>query len=193
MPIFIFISIILSLLGQTQPSFAVSALLPALSVEKIQQGELLDKAKTATLDDFFESWMDRNPNKATEGCWFILYQNDAFIYWGWSSFKILMGSNPTVKEFFQTPHKDIKEKFPNYETVHGNSIRDKLVEVIRKSIPKKAKIIVELGFKASLIDETIVIRTPCSIKHQTESKIHKANYNVILNKNTLALIKLEPI
>jgi len=193
MPIFVFISFFLSLLGQPQSSFGVSPSPPALSVEKIQQGELLDKAKAATLEEFFESWMDRNPKKATEGCWFVLYQNDEFLYWGWSSFKILMSSKPTVKEFFKTPQKDIKAKFPNYETVHGNSIRDKLVEVITKSIPKKAKIIVELGFKASLIEETIVIQTPCSIKHLNESKIHKANYNIILNKNTLELIKLEPI
>lgn len=185
MPTF-FITFLLLFLSFPSPA------LPAYPISKIEQGELLDKAKSANLEDFFERWMDRNAKKATEGSWIILYKNDEFLYWGWTTFKILMGSNPTVKEFFKTPMGDIQTKFPNYEEVHGNSIREKLEQVITKSLVQKAKVTVLLGFKAQLIDETIVIQTPCTIKVRGENA-EKAEYNVILNRDNLDLIKLEPL
>lgn len=185
--------LIITILFFTISLAVASATPPPLSVKKIQNGELLHKAKAASLEDFFESWMDRNPKKAMEGQWFILYQNEEFLYWGWSTFKSLLSPDPTVKEFFKTPLKDVQERFPNYEEVHGNSIRDKLEEVIKKSIAKNAKITITLGFKATLIEETIVIQTPCTIRHIGDTQSQKVEYNVILDKNTLDLIKLEPI
>ncbi|WMX15487.1 MULTISPECIES: hypothetical protein [unclassified Aureispira] len=166
--------------------------LPTYPVNKIQQGELLNKAKASSLDDFFESWMDRNVKKAMEGSWIVLYKNEEFLYWGWTTFESMVSANPTVKEFFKTPMADIQAKFPNYESVHGNSIREKLEIVIAKSIPQKATVTVILGFKVQLIDETLVIQTPCTIKIPGEDS-EKANYNVILNRDTLDLIKLEPL
>ncbi|BDS14939.1 hypothetical protein [Aureispira anguillae] len=184
-------TLVITLLLLSLP-FSNPASPPAFSIAKIEQGELLDKAKAATLEVFFESWMDRNAKKATDGSWIILYKNDEFLYWGWTSFKILMSANPTVKEFFKTPMVDIQEKFPNYEEVHGNSIREKLEAVITKSVVQQAKVTVKLGFKAQLIGETIVIQTPCTIKARGEDA-EKATYNIILNRDNLDLIKLEAI
>jgi len=166
--------------------------LPAYSVTKIQQGELLNKAKASTLEDFFESWMDRNVKKAIEGSWIILYKNEEFLYWGWTTFENMVSANPTVKEFFKTPITDVQTKFPSYEEVHGNSIREKLEVVIAKSIPQKATVTVVLGFKVQLIEETLVIQTPCTIKIAGEDG-EKAEYNVILNRDNLDLIKIEPL
>lgn len=174
-------------LSWTSPTF-----LPALPIAKIQQGELLEKAKAAPLETFFDSWMDRNAKKATEGSWIILYKNEEYLYWGWTSFKILMSANPTVKEFFKTPMADIQAKFPKYEEVHGNSIREQLEKLITKSISQQAKVTVTLGFKAELVEETIVIQTPCTIKVLGENS-EKASYQVILNRDNLALIKLEAL
>lgn len=182
---FIFIVLLLTF------SFKIEAL-PAYSVTKIQQGELLNKAKDSTLEEFFESWMDRNVKKAMEGAWIVLYKNEEFLYWGWTTFESMVSADPTVKEFFRTPIADIQAKFPNYEKVHGNSIREKLEVVIAKSIPQKATVTVVLGFKVQLIDETLVIQTPCTIKVPGEDS-EKAEYNVILNRDSLDLIKLEPL
>jgi hypothetical protein len=166
--------------------------LPAYSVTKIQQGELLNKAKDSSLEDFFESWMDRNVKKAMEGSWIILYKNEEFLYWGWTTFESMVSADPTVKEFFKTPITDVQAKFPKYEMVHGNSIREKLETVITKSIPQKATVTVVLGFKVQLIDERLVIQTPCTIKNPGEDS-EKAEYNVVLNRDNLDLIKLEPL
>lgn len=182
---YIFILLLLTISLKTEA-------LPTYPVTKIQQGELLNKAKSATLEDFFESWMDRNVKKAIEGSWIILYKNEEFLYWGWTTFENMVSANPTVKEFFKTPMTDIQAKFPNYEEVHGNSIREKLENVIQKSIPQKATVTVILGFKVQLIDETLVIQTPCTIKIPGEDS-EKAEYNVILNRDNLDLIKLEPL
>jgi len=170
-----------------------SSALPLLPVKKIQQGELLHKAKAATLEEFFESWMDRNPKKAVEGQWFVLYKDEEALYWGWTTFKSLLSDDPTVKEFFKTPIDDIMTHFPAYEEVHGSSIREKLEEVILKSIAKQSKVTVMLGFSAVLDGDNIVIQTPCTIRHIGDKNSQKVNYNIILNKNTLELVKLEPI
>ncbi|CAA6824368.1 MAG: Unknown protein [uncultured Aureispira sp.] len=182
---FIFILFLLTI------SLRIEAL-PAYSVTKIQQGELLNKAKASTLENFFESWMDRNAKKAMLGSWIVLYQNEESLYWGWTTFENMVSANPTVKEFFKTPMRDIQTKFPNYEAVHGNSIREKLEAVIKKSIPQKVTVTVLLGFKVQLIDETLVIQTPCTIKAPGEDS-EKAKYNVILHRDSLDLIKLEPL
>ena len=92
---FIFILLLLTI------SLKIEAL-PAYPVNKIQQGELLNKAKASTLEDFFESWMDRNVKKAMDGSWIVLYENEEFLYWGWTTFESMVSANPTVKEFFKT-------------------------------------------------------------------------------------------
>jgi hypothetical protein len=182
---FIFILLLLTI------SLKIEAL-PAYPVNKIQQGELLNKAKGSSLENFFESWMDRNVKKAMDGSWIVLYKNEEFLYWGWTTFENMVSANPTVKEFFKTPIADVQAKFPNYEEVHGNSIREKLEVIIKKSIPRNVTVTVVLGFKVQLIDETLVIQTPCTIKMPGED-VEKAQYNVILNRDNLDLIKMEPL
>lgn len=182
---FIFILLLLTI------SLKIEAL-PVYSVTKIQQGELLDKAKVSTLEKFFERWMDRNVKMALKGSWIVLYKNEESLYWGWTTFENMVSASPTVKEFFKTPITDIQTKFPNYEEVHGNSVRDKLEAVITKSIPQQVTVTVLLGFKVQLVEETLVIQTPCKIKVLGENS-EKAEYNVILHRDNLDLIKLEPL
>lgn len=182
---FIFILLLLTI------SLKIEAL-PAYPVSKIQQGELLNKAKASTLEDFFESWMDRNVKKAQIGSWIVLYKNEEALYWGWTTFESMVSANPTVKEFFKTPITDIQAKFPNYEEVHGNSVREKLEVVIKKSIAQNATVTVILGFKVQLVEETLVIQTPCTVKLAGEDS-EKLKYNVILHRDSLDLIKLEAL
>jgi hypothetical protein len=182
---FIFILLLLTISLKTEA-------LPAYSVTKIQQGELLNKAKISTLEIFFESWMDRNVKKSMVGSWIVLYKNDESLYWGWTTFESMVSANPTVKEFFKTPIMDIQTKFPNYEEVHGNSVREKLEVVIKKSIAKSVTVTVVLGFKVELVEETLVIQTPCTIKEPGEDS-EKVKYNVILHRDSLDLIKLEAL
>jgi hypothetical protein len=182
---FIFILLLLTISIKTEA-------LPAYSVTKIQQGELLNKAKASTLEKFFESWMDRNAKMAMKGSWIVLYKNEESLYWGWTTFENMVSASPTVKEFFKTPITDIQTKFPNYEEVHGNSVREQLEAVIKKSIPQKVTVTVLLGFKVALIEETLVIQTPCTIKVPGEDR-EKAEYNIILHRDNLDLIKLEPL
>lgn len=163
------------------------------SVDKIKQGELLDKAKVTALDVFFESWMDRNLKKAAEGTWITLYKDDVFLYWGWATFESLTSTNPTVKEFYKTHLAEVLDQFPSYEKVHGNSIREKLEEIITKFTAKACTVTVTLGFKATLVEDTIEIEVPCSIKLEEEPRATKHEYAIVLDKNTLKLIEIEEI
>lgn len=163
------------------------------SIEKIKQGELLEKAKATTFEVFFEHWMDRNVKKATEGTWVSLYKNEEFLYFGWATFESLTSTTPSVKEFYKAPMADISEKFPNYEKVHGNSIREKLEEIISKFVAKPCEVTVTLGFKVTLDEDTLVIETPCSVKLESDPKSQKFNYYIVLDKNSLKLIEIEEI
>lgn len=163
------------------------------SVEKIKQGELLDKAKVASLEVFFESWMDRNLKKAAEGTWIALYKDDVFLYWGWATFESLTSTEPSVKEFYKTHITEIQDQFPSYEKVHGNSIREKLEETITKFIAKACTVTVTLGFKATLVEDTIEIEVPCTIKLEEQPRATKHQYYIVLDKNSLKLIEIEEL
>lgn len=163
------------------------------SIEKIHQGEYLEKAKEATFEVFFDNWMDSNVKKASIGCWITLFENEESLYFGWTTFESLTDPNATIKEFFKTPMKDIKDKFPNYKKVHGNSIREKLELVIAKSIGPNATASVSLGFKPVLADQVIVVETSALFKETGVGKPEKANFKVSLNKNTLDLISVEEL
>lgn len=171
----------------------LSAFSSGFSVEKIKQGELLDKAKATTLEVFFESWMDRNLKKATEGTWISLYKDDVFFYWGWATFESLTSTNPSVKEFYKTHLAEVLDKFPSYEKVHGNSIREKLEEIITKFIAKPCQVTVTLGFKATLVEDTIEIEVPCAVKLEEEPKSNKHQYYIVLDKHNLKLMEIEEL
>ena len=171
---------------------------PPYAVEKISNGKFLDKAKEVNVGFFFQHWMQKKPRKALVGCWFILYEDEEYVYWGWPQFKRLFSDKRVAVEFYKTNKAALNQAFPNYKSIYGNVIRLKLQEVIQKSHPEKVYASVSLGFKAQLLDATIIIETNCTLKPHTTAdnpnpEAEKASYKIVLDKNTLDLVELERI
>ncbi len=167
---------------------------PPYNVAKIGQGKLLEYAKSADIHQFFQAWMQKRPRKALVGCHFELYQDTEYLYWGKPIFQRLFSDKRVVQEFFKTPLEDITTQFPNYKKVWGNVVRLKLQNVIAENLEIPAYVSVSSGsFRARLEGNYIYVHTPCSITYRDDTNSEsskKANYTVILDKNTLDLIQI---
>lgn len=169
---------------------------PPYSVEKIAEGKLLDKAKEVDINFFFKHWMQNKPRKAMVGAWFVLYENEEFIYWGEPRFKRLFSDKRIVDDFYKTSKKDLQQQFPNYKKIEGNDVRLRLQELILAAEKDAGAqyVSVSLGFKATLLDNAIEIETPCEIKTKEKpDESTRATYKVLINKHTLDLIEIQKL
>ena len=170
---------------------------PPYSVQKISEGRFLDKAKEVKVSFFFKCWMAKKPRKAMVGSWFIVHTDDKYVYWGWPVFKRLFSDNRVLEEFYKTNKQLLEEEFPNYKKRDGNAIRIRLHDIIRKDLDK-ASVTVGMNFKATLNATDISIESPCTITpflttNNPEPASEKATYHIVLDKESLELIKLERI
>jgi hypothetical protein len=171
---------------------------PPYSTQKIAAGKFLDKAEEVDVPFFFHRWMQKKPRKAPVGYWFLIHEDNKYVYWCWPIFKALFSDDRSVKRFYKTNKEALNQAFPNYKKIYGNAIRLKLQEVIRESFTEQIYASVPLGFKTQLLDTTISITTyssikPYSTKDVPEPKSKTAFYKVIFDKNNLDLIHLEEI
>jgi len=171
---------------------------PPYSTKKISEGKFLDKAEEVDVHIFFKRWMQKKPRKALVGCWFVIHEDDQYVYWGWPIFKGIFSDDRRVDSFYKTNKEALNQAFPNYKKIYGNTIRLKLQEVIQKAHTEKVYASVSLGFKSKLLDTTIAIETHSTIKpHSTkeipEPESKKVSYKVVFEKNTLDLILIEEI
>ena len=170
---------------------------PPYSVEKIAEGKLLDKAKEVDINFFFKHWMQNKPRKAMVGAWFVLYENEEFIYWGYPVFKRVFSDKRIVDDFYKTAKKDLQQQFPNYRKIEGNDVRLRLHQAIHALQPAPDyDVTVSFGFKAKLLEDAILIETPCTIKPRSGPDAEKtlsASYKVRLDKNNLDLIDIQKL
>ncbi len=162
---------------------------PPFDIQKIRQNHHLDKAKRASVNVFFEAWMHKKPRKAMVGTWFVLHQEEGYIYWGKPYFKNLFIDKIVVNEFFKTEKAALQQQFPHYSRVDGHTIRLRLQEIIKASNPDFEAVSIGYNFEASLLKDTININCPCQI---TENEITKnLIYQAVLDKNNLDLVSLQ--
>lgn len=167
---------------------------PPYSVEKIAEGKLLDKAKDADVYFFFKHWMEKKPRKAIVGSWFVLYENEEFIYWGMPVFKRIFSDKRIVDVFYKTSKKAIEENFPSYKKIDGNTVRIRAQELILAAEKEAQNVTVAIGFKSTLLENRIEILTPCTIYPKEKPDVPiQANYKISLDKNTLELIDIQKI
>ena len=171
---------------------------PPYSVEKISDGKFLDRAKVAGVDAFINCWMQKKVRKAMVGTWFILHENEEFVFWGKPVFKRVFSDKRIVEEFFKTDIIKLNLEFPDFKSKSGNDIRLKLCEYIQNSLSVPVRITVSIGFKAKLIGEIINVETQCtktpySTAESPEPVPVTIKYRVLLNKYTLDLIELEEL
>ena len=91
----------------------------------------LGLAEEATVDEFFTQWMTKPPRKAQVGTWFVLHQDETFVYWGRPlTGGFLFQSKRFVERLYKTRRSHLQEHFPSYESVWGNTVRLALRRVI---------------------------------------------------------------
>lgn len=169
------------------------------SVERIAAGELLDKALERDPHSFFKHWMRKRPRKAMVGTWFVLYQNEGFVYWGSPVFKRLFSDKRVVEKFYKTPRKALEEVFPDYEKKDGNAVRLRLLETVRKALPPSSGITLGMGdFAANLSDEHIIATVNCRVSppftpDTPNPEAETVRFKVVLDKGTLKALSCERI
>ena len=133
----------------------------------------MDRAKEVDVDVFFTCWMQKKLRKAFVGTWFVLHENDDFVFWGKPVFKRMFSDKRIVDEFFKTDALKLNLEFPDFKSKPGNSVRHKLSELIKGSQKNQENISVPFGFKAKLTETTIDIETPCT--KTPKSSVEKPN------------------
>ena len=101
-----------------------------LSVEDIKKGKHLDRAEEKTVQNFFQNRMTNRIRKAMVGAWYILHEDDDFVYWGKPRFSGIFSNGRIVEQLFKTSKAELSQAFPNYAKTAGNDVRLKLVDYI---------------------------------------------------------------
>lgn len=169
---------------------------PPYSVERIEQGQLLDKAEEVTIDVFFKHWMQKRPRKALVGTSFILHQDADFIYWGRPVFKRLFSDKRIVEHFYKTNIQTLHETFPDYKKRDGNHIRLRLQELMTQHLDDALSVSIPSFQKASLTKDTITLSVICHIQFKTTDETNNTRtipYTIRLNKHSLTLIEVTPL
>lgn len=108
---------------------------PPYAAEAIQQGDLLEYAQPADVDAFFAHRMANKPRKALVGAWFILYENNDFVYWGSPYFRSLWSGQRVVDSFYKTSQPALEAAFPSYKTLEGFVLRQQCRRILEDFTP----------------------------------------------------------
>ncbi len=167
---------------------------PPYSVRRIQKGELLDKATLAGVDTFFSSWLNKRPRKAAVGCWFILHQDDDFVYWGKPVFKGLFSDDRTVDEFFKTSRMALSQQFPFYQKQYHYFLWERLYAIIKNEVDGISALRKDKALSGFIEEQQFHIKVSCCLiypKQDGATTEVKAQYKIVLNHTTLDLLSIE--
>ena len=158
----------------------------------------LASAEEATVEEFFTKWMTKPPRKAQIGTWFILHQDETFVYWG----KPIMGgflqmSTRFVEQLYKTKKADLGSQFPSYDSVWGNTVRLALYDIMnehRQSNANKERITLGIkDFFATLRNTPQGNQIEATVKANLyrEKTAHQiVKYVITLNADNLSLITI---
>jgi hypothetical protein len=166
---------------------------PPYSVERIQEGVLLDKAIPASVHRFFNAWINKRPRKAMVGCWFILHKDATFVYWGIPVFKRLFSNDRTVEVFYKTSRKELDEQFPLYENHYQDFIWQRLYTIIKEETKGVASLHRDKALKGFIKNNQLHIDATCTLVSFKEEGAEfavetKAQYDIVLDNKTMDLI-----
>lgn len=169
---------------------------PPYSVQRIEKGELLDKATLATVQTFFNDWLNKRPRKAMVGCWFILYKDADFVYWGMPVFKGIFSDDRTVESFYKTPKVVLDEQFPLYKNKYQDFMWKRVYAVIKQEAVGVVSVRRNKAMKGFIKDNQLHINVSCRLLYPkkegaefaTETKV---TYDIILDNKTMGLIAIK--
>lgn len=170
---------------------------PPYSVQRIQKGDLLDKATLASVHTFFNNWLNKRPRKVMVGCWFVLYQDEAFVYWGMPVFKRLFGKdNKIVERFYKTSKKELEEQFPLYKNHYQDFLWQRLYTIIKATMKGVVSVRRDKILTGFIKNNQLNINLSCALIYPKEdaeelARETKASYDIILDNKTMDLIAIK--
>lgn len=165
---------------------------PPYLLQDIKIGKLLQHAKNASVNRFFDTWIRKRPRKILSGSWIILHENDCHIYWGKPYHKSGWSSKLWVDEFYRTDKIALIKQIPDYNQITAYVIRVKLQDIIRNTAIEYKRVQIGWDFEVKLIDDKIEIKTKATITNQDDTKTN-AYFYVQLQTEDLHPIKTEKI
>lgn len=168
------------------------------AVERIEEGQLLEKAEEVDIHYFFSCWLNKRPRKAPVGCWFVLHETADFVYFGEPRFKRVFSDKRIVDVFYKTSKKELEERFPIYKKQYDNFIEQKIRAVIKAEQQEDLTphfVYFFQGLRGHLLpNNTIKITVKCKLKTTNDSVDSiVTTYRITLNSITLNFIALEQI
>jgi hypothetical protein len=166
------------------------------SVQRIEKGELLDKATLATVHAFFNDWINKRPRKARVGCWFVLYENESFVYWGMPVFKGISSNNKTVEVFYKTSKTELDKQFPLYKKNYQDFVWQRLYAIIKQETIGIVTVRRDKALKGFIKDNQLHIEVSCSLIYPKKEGAEfaeetKAQYDIVLDNKTMGLIAIK--
>lgn len=170
---------------------------PPYSVTRIQRGELLDKATLATVHTFFNDWLNKRPRKAMVGSWFLLHEDETFVYWGAPVFQRLFSNERMVDDFYKTEKKELAVKFPEWKKQYNDFVWQRIYTIIKKEA-KSISVNKNKPLKGSIKDNQFHIKVSCTLVHAQENDVDplnstKVTYSLVLDNKTLDLITINTL
>ena len=169
---------------------------PPYSVQRIQKGELLDKATLASVRTFFNDWLNKGPRKAMVGCWFILQEDASFVYWGMPIFKGVFSADRTVDAFYKTSKKELDEQFPWYKQQDQDLIWQRLYTIIKQKTIGVVSVRRDKALKGFIKKNQLHIEVSCGLIYPKKEGVKfaeetKVEYAIILDNKTMDLIDIK--
>jgi len=166
------------------------------SVQRIEKGELLDKATLKSVHTFFNDWLNKRPRKARVGCWFILYKNEDFVYWGIPVFKGLFSNDRTVETFYKTSKTALDEQFPLYKNYHQDFIWQRLYTIIKQDTTGIVTVRRDKALKGFIKGNQLQIEVSCRLIYPKKEGAEfaeeiKVQYDIVLDNKTMSLIAIK--
>lgn len=168
-----------------------------IPVHRIKEGKYLDLAQEKTVNSFFKHRMKNKLRKALVGAWYIILEDNDYVYWGFPSFKRVFSDTRLIlrENFYKTNRNDLRERFPNYKKCDGPKVKTAIQSYIAHQVRKEYTPQIPHSYirrwKASLQDKTMSIETEVNVRIEQQQQPKTKNYHLVLDKNSLELLHID--
>lgn len=174
-----------------------------LAVHRIQNGKYLDLAKEVNVSFFFKCRMQNKLRKALVGAWYIIQEDNEYVFWGYPIFQRLFSDTRMIdrKKFYKTNREALRQQFPNYKTYDGPKIKTTVQSYIAHEVrqeynPENPHTYIR-RWKGTLQDKTISIEAEVNVRfeqqQQQQQQPKTKTYHLALDKNNLELLHIDKI
>ena len=158
-----------------------------LDVDKISEGQYLDRAKEIEVEDFFAKRMNNKVRKALVGNWLILIESEGFTYIGRPRFKSLFSNKRITEQLLKVNTAQLNQRFPSYHQTQGNDVRLQVHQLLYQELNSP---IAWLTWKATLQPNYLSITANCALQKAETTSL---KFLLHLDSDTLALMHLEKL